>query len=203
MIDYLKGVLVTASPGKAVLEIGGVGISLDLPPADDGLQKLVGQEVTLYTRLLIKEDELFIYGFRAAEERKLFNLVLSISGFGPRLALSLLGIFTVSQFYIAVLEENIPQLCRAHGVGRKAAQRLVLELKEKLPRVISPEELITGPVSQAGLSVVDDITGALCSLGYSPAEAANAVNRVFEQNKDASREELLKLTLKYMAKGNS
>lgn len=199
MIDYLKGILVAATPGKAVLEIGGIGISLDLPPANDGLHKLVGQEVTLYTRLLIKEDELFIYGFQAAEERKLFNLILSVSGFGPRLALSLLGIFTVSQLYIAVLEENIPQLCRAHGVGRKAAQRLVLELKEKLPKVITTEELVKGNLSPTGSSVLDDIIEALCALGYSPGEATSAVSKVFEQNKDVSREELLKLALKNMA----
>lgn len=201
MIDYVKGLLVSATPGKAVLEIGGIGISLELPPADDGLHKLVGQEVTLYTRLLIKEDELFIYGFQATEERKLFNLILSVSGFGPRLTLSLLGIFTVSQLYVAVLEENIQQLCRAHGVGRKAAQRLVLELKEKLPKVISAEELVTGSVTASGSSVIDDITEALCALGYSPGEAASAVNRVYEQNKEVSREELLKLALKKMANG--
>lgn len=201
MIDYIKGILVASAPGKAVLEIGGIGISLDLPPANDGLQKLVGQEVTLYTRLLIKEDELYIYGFQAAEERKLFNLILSVSGFGPRLALSLLGIFTVSQLYVAVLEENIPQLCRAHGVGRKAAQRLVLELKEKLPKVISAEELVTGSLSPTGSSIIDDITEALCALGYSPGEAASAVGGVYEQHKDVSREELLKLALKKMANG--
>jgi holliday junction DNA helicase RuvA len=201
VIDYLKGLLVAATPGKAVLEIGGVGISIDLPPADDGLHKLIGQEVTLYTRLLIKEDELFIYGFRAKEERKLFNLVLSVSGFGPRLALSLLGIFTVSQLYVAVLEENIPQLCRAHGVGRKAAQRLILEIKEKLPKVISTEELVTGSLAPGSTSVIDDINEALCALGYSSGEAASAVSKVFEQNKDVSREELLKLALKKMANG--
>ncbi len=201
MIDYLKGRLVAVSPGKAVLEIGGVGFSLDMPPAEDHqMQSQLGQEITVYTRLMVKEDEMYIYGFRAAEERKLFNLLLSVSGFGPRLALSLLAVFTVSELYVAVLEENIAQLCRAHGVGRKAAQRLVLELKEKLPRVISSEELAAGSVSPTGCSVVDDITEALCALGYSGTEAADAVNKVVDQNKDLSREELLKLVLKSMAK---
>ncbi len=201
MIDYLKGRLVAVSPGKAVLEIGGVGFSLDMPPAEDyQMQSQLGQEITVYTRLMVKEDEIYIYGFRAAEERKLFNLLLSVSGFGPRLALSLLAVFTVSELYVAVLEENIAQLCRAHGVGRKAAQRLVLELKEKLPRVISSEELAAGSVSPTGCSVVDDITEALCALGYSGTEAADAVNKVVDQNKDLSREELLKLVLKSMAK---
>jgi holliday junction DNA helicase RuvA len=199
MIDYLTGRLVASAPGKAVLDVGGVGLSLEMAPAEDGLSSLIGEEVTLYTRLLIRDDTIIVYGFKAAEERKLFNLVLSVSGFGPRLALSLLAVFSVSQLYVAVLEENITQLCCAHGVGRKAAQRLILELKEKLPKVISAEELVTGPVSRSGSSAFDDITEALCALGYSPGEAAAAVSRVVEQHKDATREDLLKFALKSMA----
>lgn len=200
MIDYVKGVLVSSTPGKATVEIGGVGISFDTPPEDNAMAGQVGKEVTIYTRLLIRDDEILIYGFKTAEERKLFNLILSISGFGPRLALSLLAVFSVSQLYVAVLEENIAQLCRAHGVGRKAAQRLILELKEKLPKVISPEELVSGPVGTAGSSLLDEITAALCTLGYSPAEAVSAAGKAFEQNREASREELLKQALKSMAR---
>ncbi len=200
MIDYLTGRLAAIAPGKAVLEIGGVGFSIDLPPVENNsLQSSVGSEVTLYTRVIIKEEEIYIYGFQAVEERKLFNLMLTVSGFGPRLALSLLAVFSVSELYVAVLEENIAQLCRAHGVGRKAAQRLVFELKEKLPKVMAAEEVAAGPAAPTGSSAVDDITEALCALGYSGTEAAAAVSKVVNQNKDASREELLKLALKSMA----
>ena len=199
MIEYLSGRLVAAAPGKAVIEVGGVGISLDMPPAETDLPGMIGQEVTLFTRLLVKEEEMYLYGFRTAEERKLFNLVIGVSGFGPRLALSLLGLFTVSQLYVAVLEENIAQLKRAHGVGQKAAQRLILELKEKLPRTITSEDLPGQPLGSSGSSVFDDLTEALISLGYSGGEAAAAVSRVVEQNEGASREELLKLALKTMA----
>lgn len=200
MIDYLTGRLSAVAPGKVVLEIGGVGFSIETPSAENSeLQANIGQEVTFYTRVMVKEEEIYIYGFQAAEERKLFNLMLTVSGYGPRLALSLLAIFTVSELYIAVLEENIAQLCRAHGVGRKAAQRLVFELKEKLPKVMSAEEVAAGPVSLTGSSIADDITEALYALGYSGTEAAEAVHKVVGQNKNASREELLKLALKSMA----
>jgi len=199
LIEYLTGRLIAAAPGKAVIEVGGVGVSLDMPPAETELPGLVGQEVTLFTRLLVKEEEMYLYGFRTVEERKLFNLVIGVSGFGPRLALSLLGLFTVSQLYVAVLEENIAQLKRAHGVGQKAAQRLILELKEKLPQAITTEDLAGQPLSSSGSSVFDDLTEALISLGYSGGEAAAAVSRVVEQNEGASREELLKLALKNMA----
>ncbi len=199
MIEYLKGRLVAAGPGKAILEIGGVGLVLDMPPAENDLSGSIGQEVTLYTRLLVKEEEVYLYGFKTAEERKLFNLVLSVSGFGPRLALSLLGLFSVSQLYVAVLEENIAQLTRAHGVGRKAAQRLILELKEKLPKAITAADLAGDPVNSSSSSVFNDITEALITLGYSGGEAAAAVSKVVDENDKASREELLKLTLKKMA----
>jgi len=200
VIDYLTGRLEVLAPGKAVLDIGGIGFAIDMPPAErNELQAKIGREVTIYTRVMIKDEEIFIYGFQAAEERKLFDLMLTVGGFGPRLAMSLLAVFSVSELYVAVLEENIAQLCRAHGVGRKAAQRLVFELKEKLPRVMSAEEAAAGPVTSTGASVFDDITEALCALGYSSAEAAAAVNKVLEQNRDASREELLKLALKSMA----
>ncbi len=199
MIEYLTGRLVAANPGKAVIEVGGVGISLDMPPAETDLPALIGQEVTIFTRLLVKEEQMYLYGFRTAEERKLFNLVIGVSGFGPRLALSLLGLFTVPQLYVAVLEENIAQLKRAHGVGQKAAQRLVLELKEKLPQAITSEDLAGQPPGSGGSSVFDDLTEALISLGYSGGEAAAAVSKVVEQNEKASREELLKLALKSMA----
>ncbi len=200
MIDFVKGRLVSALPGRVVVDLGGVGLALEIPPAGDDLISRVGEEIVLYTRLLIKDDEMIIYGFRATEERKLFNLVLSVSGFGPRTALSLLGIFTVSQLYIAVLEENIAQLCRAPGVGKKAAQRLILELKEKLPKAISAEELAGWPRISSDSSTVNDITAALCALGYSPGEAAVAVSGAVEANKDVSREELLKRALKNMVR---
>lgn len=156
--------------------------------------------MTFYTRMLIRDDTVFLYGFRAAEERKLFNLILSVSGFGPRLALSVLGIFSVSQFYVAVLEENIAQLCRAPGVGKKAAQRLILELKEKLPKALSAEELSAGPLYGTGVSLLDEVTEALCALGYSRNEASAAVSSASRENPDLSREELLKQALKSMAK---
>ncbi len=199
MIEYLKGRLVAAGPGKAILEIGGVGLALDMPPAENNLSGSIGQEVTIYTRLLVKEEEVYLYGFKTAEERKLFNLVLSVSGFGPRLTLSLLGLFSVSQLYVAVLEENIAQLTRAHGVGRKAAQRLILELKEKLPKAITAADLAGEPVNSSSSSVFNDITEALITLGYSGGEAAAAVSKVVEENDKASREELLRLALKKMA----
>lgn len=195
MIEYLKGKLVAVTAGKAVLETGGVALALETPVVPAEMEPLLGQEIVLFTRLLLKEDQVCLYGFRSAEERNLFNLVMSVSGFGPRLALSLLGIFSAPEFYLAVLEENIDVLCRAPGVGRKAAGRLVLELKEKLPKVISPEV-----ISRGGAAPRSEIVDALCALGYSRAEAAAAVQRVAGRLDGMTREEILKEALKSMSR---
>lgn len=200
MIDYLRGKLVDAAPGRVVLEVGGVGLHVQTPVTlGEGLSSSLGSELLLYTRLLLREDEASMYGFGSAEERNLFNLVLGVSGFGPRLALSLLGVFSASQFFIAVLDENITMLCRAPGVGRKVAQRLVLELKEKLPRVmVSGDTGLTGSAPDDA-SPKDEVIEALCSLGYTREEASLAVSRAAASRGDIpGREELLRLALKTM-----
>lgn len=201
MIEYLSGRLVSTLPGRAVIDLGGVAIGLETPPAADDLPALVGTEVTFFTRLLVRDDELHLYGFRTMEQRKFFNLILGVSGYGPRLALSLLGIFDISGLYLAVLEEDIASLCRAPGVGRKAAQRLVLELKEKLPGTISPAELSAGPLTPPVVSLREDIIEALCALGYSRNEASDATKKAINIDNNGSREELLKIALKGLAGG--
>lgn len=198
MIEYLRGKLVAAVPGKVILEVGGVGLHIETPASQGEMGQLVGREISLFTRLVLKEDEACLYGFRSVDERNLFNLVTSLSGFGPRVALGLLGVFSAPQFYVAVLEENITLLCQAPGVGRKVAQRLVLELKEKLPRVIAPEALGLDGLSGGEVSSRGEAIEALCALGYSRAEAAAAVNRITGRPDDLPREELLTLALKSM-----
>ncbi|MEW5784809.1 MAG: Holliday junction branch migration protein RuvA [Bacillota bacterium] len=201
MIDYLRGRLVAVRPGRVVLEVGGVGLHIETPPSMEALQQQIGQEAVFYTRLVLREEEANLYGFRSADERNLFNLVLGVSGFGPRLALALLGVLSAAQFCAAIMEENFTLLCQAPGVGRKVAQRLVLELKEKLPRTIALDTIEILPADK--LSPRDDVIEALCGLGYSRLEASTAVNRIMREAPEAQREELLKLALKGMATGNA
>lgn len=199
MIDYLRGRLAALSPGKATLEINGIGLQLSLPSTAHLTDNILGQEITVYCRLIVREEELLLYGFSSPLERNLFNQVISVTGFGPRLALALLGVLTVTEFYLAVIEENIAMLCRAPGVGRKIAQRLVLELKEKLPELMAS----AGPISTAApeSSVDQDIMEALSTLGYPAGQAAAATKLLTgEQRAALTREELLKLVLKKLAR---
>ena len=196
MIDSVRGKVLAASPGHVLLEIGGVGLRVDMPVSSLP-EKMAGREITVYTRLIIKEDEIMLYGFAEPLERNLFNLVISVTGFGPRLALALLGTLPANQFYLAVLEENIALLCRAPGVGRKVAQRLVLEIKEKLPPVVQGEVSETVRAHLGSDSGQGEILDALSALGYSRAEAASAVSRALEHSAEgASQEDLLRMALK-------
>lgn len=199
MIEYLRGKLVAVLPGRAVLEIGAVGLSLETPEQSGELEQLIGTEVLFYTRLLLRDDDLRVIGFRAAEERDLFNLITGVSGFGPRLALSLLGSLTVAQICTAVLEEDLKTLCQAPGVGQKMGQRLIFELKEKVSRLYTAELPFPVTLDSPRLESIE----ALRSLGYSNSEAAAAVNKAMAAGGGAlSGEELLKKALNLLAGGS-
>ncbi len=201
MIDFIKGKLAESGPGWVVLENGGMGYHVEVPVSWSRLGYQQGQEALLYTRLVLKEDGLFLYGFATAEERNLFNMILGVGGFGPRIALAILGEFTVSQFYVAVIEENTKVLSGVPGVGRKSSQRLILELKEKLPSSFSPSsEEEAGFAAEPGTSVEGETVEALASLGFSRAEATAAVEHAKAQlNGESSPEDLLKASLKYLS----
>ncbi len=199
MYDYLKGSLVEVENDRITLDHNGIGFKIYTPRGRDCYYNSIGKEMVIYTRLLIKDDEMFLYGFDSSEERQLFNVILNISGFGPRTVLSILGVLTASQLYIAVLEEDINLICQAPGVGRKAAQRLILELKEKLPSMMPADDLIGTNAKIKSYSVAEDVTEALCSLGYSRNEAMRVVNKVLNKDKQLAHEELLKIALKAIA----
>lgn len=196
MIEYLRGKLVAVSPGRAVLEIGSAGVTLEIPEETGGLERLIGTEVLFYTRPIFREDDLRLIGFQAAEERDLFNLVTGVSGFGPRLGLALLGSLSVTQICAAILREDIPTLCHAPGVGKKMAQRLIFELKEKVSHLHIAEVTAPTEVDSCYLEAVEALQG----LGYSAAEASAAVNKALDGAEGVpSSKELLKNALNLLA----
>ncbi len=198
LIDFIKGKIIEDGSGWVVVENNGLGYRVEVPVSSSDHGYRQGEETVLYTRLLWKEDGLFLYGFGSAEERNLFNLILGVGGFGPRNALSILGKFTVSQFYVAVIEENVKALSGVPGIGRKSSQRLILELKEKLPASFSPSagEALEAPVMASSES---ETVEALTSLGFSGAEATAAVEHAKASVEKGSPEELLKVSLKYLS----
>ena len=176
MYYYIKGQLVLKQDNFAVLDNNGVGYKIYTSQLSlDGIN--VGSEVTFYTYLYVREDIFDVYGFTKNDELSMFLHLLSVSGVGPKAALAILSTLTPNQLVLAVMTSDAKSLTKANGVGAKMAQRVILELKDKLKNSeIVPEEIVTREVTldTAALEAVS----ALTVLGYSQNEAKSAVSKV-------------------------
>ncbi len=200
MISFIKGTVESVSESHVIIELNGLGWTAAV--SGQTVQQLAarkGDEVKLLTYLQVKEDGLTLFGFMTQEERAIFLRLMTVTGVGPRAALSLLGVLTPEQIILAVITGDQTTLSRAPGVGKKLAGRLALELKDKLRGESVPEDL--GLASQAGAASnfgpKQDAIDALTSLGYSRGEAARSVMEVYVPDMDA--EQTIKLALKKLA----
>lgn len=189
MIATLRGEVTQIEDNALVVEIGGVGLRLLVPAPLRGRLR-VGEGVLLYTRLIVREDALTLYGFETQADRDLFNLLLGVDGVGPKAALSVLSTLTIDAVQRAVFAEEADLLSRVPGVGKKTAQKIVLYLHDRL----KPAEALK---QVAAMSEVDsEVLAALTALGYSVVEAQTAIQSL---PKDAPQgvEERLRLALQY------
>ncbi len=170
MIGRIKGVLLEKAPPQVIVDVHGVGYEIDVPMSTLYNLPEVGKEVTLFTHFVVREDAQLLYGFLTKEERSLFRLLIRISGIGPKIALSILSGVSSQLLSQAVATQEPGLLTRIPGVGKKTAERIVLELKGKLDTVISSET-----AGSASTNAKHDIVSALLSLGYSDREAQLAV----------------------------
>lgn len=197
MIAYIKGILASVDPKGIVLENQGIGYRMMMPMRMESFPK-IGQEMKVFTHMHVREDDVSLFGFRTQEELEAFELLISVSGIGPKVGLSILSTLTVYELKIALMSEDVKTISSAPGLGPKGARKLILELKDKLTL---DEFEDNGSKPQAvGLSegendaVLMTIEG-LVSLGYSRTEAAVAVKKV-ENAQSYEPEELLKKALK-------
>lgn len=199
MFYFLKGTVALMEPGLAVLDCAGVGYACKTTNYTlGGLQ--MGKPATLYTHLSVREDGVELYGFATKEEKRLFLQLISVSGVGPKAALSILSTTPPSQLALSIITEDVKTLMMAPGIGKKSAQRIVLELRDKLAK--EQGEL---PAASAGVTVSDDhlripedkvaeASAALAVLGYSQPEIQQALRGL--DLKTLSREEIIKAALK-------
>lgn len=200
MFDYLSGTLSHVEDRLAVIDCGGVGFAVNTSLYTlSSLKK--GQGVTLYTHLSVKEDDLTLYGFASREERTLFRQLISVSGVGPKAALSILSASSPSQLALSIITGDLKPLTAAAGVGKKIAQRVVLELKDKLTRE-QGEALEQYQPPAGGLELPQDKGGeaaaALAVLGYHQSEINAALKDIDLQN--LSVEQVIKQALRKMVK---
>jgi len=166
LIGRLSGKLVAKNPPQVLLDVGGVGYEIDVPMSTFYNLPATGDPVTLHTHLLVREDAHVLYGFATLEERSVFRKLIRISGVGARTALSVLSGLSVAELAQAVTLQDTARLTKVPGIGKKTAERLLLELKGKLADTL-PAEAKTG--------TGNDVLNALLGLGYSEKEAQNAV----------------------------
>lgn len=201
MIAYIKGTAVYADQECIIVDNRGVGYEIRTSSATCSEVRM-GEEVTLYTYLYVREDMIALYGFLSREELRIFRLLLGVSGIGPRVAVSVLSTLKVEDLYYAVISEDTKSIARTPGIGPKGAKRLIIELKDKMDLSDlglgeEEEESISTRESAGEDSQIMDAMEALIALGYSNGEAYRAVHKV-PGAKDMDTETLLKEALKKM-----
>ncbi len=190
MIASLHGRLESLGSDWAIINVGGVGFQVYMPTSTLSTLGTIGEEVKLHTHFHLREDNATLYGFTSPEELGLFQTLISVSGLGPKLALAMLSALKVEQLTMAIATGSNDMLTMVPGVGKKMANRLVLELKERIGA-----GWITTPAAQLAQEN-SDVIAALTSLGYSVAEASRAV-ATLPPSSDLSLEEKIKLALQY------
>lgn len=201
MISQLRGTLLEATLNAAVLDVSGVGYEVGISSTTAATLPALGEECRLYTRLQVREDAMTLFGFATKEERTMFDRLVAVSGVGPRLALAVLSKFSVSQLYTVVMAEDDKGMATVPGVGKKTAQRLILELKSvfaKNREAFSADAPVPGQMPLAVpapvASPLEDARAALLSMGFSPQETDLALDGY--DGADMRVEDLLAAALK-------
>ncbi len=199
MYAFIEGEVCEKANGLLVLLAGGVGWQLSCSNNTLQAAPAQGGKMRCYTFLSVREDAMELFGFSTREEKELFLQLTSVSGIGPKTALGLLGSMPLRDLNLAILLGDVNALSRAPGIGKKTAQRIALELKDKVSQdsVSGPDVAAAPVVSASGAGAVSEAVEALIALGYSSTEARNAVSQV--RGRADTAEELIRLALRSMA----
>ena len=202
MITFLDGKLVSALPTQAIVDVSGVGYEVFIPLSSYDKLPAAGQSVRILTHLHVREDAHVLYGFMSAAERDLFRLLVNhVSGIGPKLALAVLSGMSVSNFKSAVVNSDVTALAKISGLGKKTAERIVLELKDKLGVAAAWEAASAAHAPTPEEEEANEAVLALIALGYKQIDAHKSVREMQQKGEAKSAQELVKLALKRMAAG--
>ena len=197
MIGRLRGTLIEKRPPRLLLDVQGVGYEVEATMTAFYAMPEVGAEYCLYTHLVVREDAHTLFGFAGLGERDLFRELIRVNGVGPRMALTILSGMSANEFAVAIGEGDLSMLTRLPGVGKKTAERLIIEMRDRLDFDQAGGD---GLITQGGRPVAGDPAGdavsALVALGYKPAEAGRLIKGLEDQN--LSSEEMIRQALKSM-----
>ena len=197
MIAYVKGRIIEKDPDRLVVLVGGIGLEVRAPAGTIDASPGVGDEVALHTYLHVRQDVLQLYGFDSPRARDLFVRLMSVSGFGSQKALSVLSIFPPERFQSVIQAGDANALTLIPGVGKKGAERLILEMKDKVDFSIEG----TSGLPDSGRFTFQEAAEALVQLGYTRTEAHDALKEYEHKEREPTVEELLQFALKRMTKG--
>jgi Holliday junction DNA helicase RuvA len=206
MIAHLSGTLLSKQATSVILDVGGVGYEVTIPISTFYELEEPGSKVQLRIYTHVREDALLLYGFKTARERELFMRLISVSGIGPKLGITLLSGMSADEMIASIRTNNLARLTLIPGVGRKTAERLVMELRDKIAALSSPEleeELGAKPsvsVTPTEDAVRADALSALVNLGYQRSAAEKAINAAIGEGGDISVESILRRSLRRLAK---
>ena len=196
MIGRISGTLIEKEPPQLLVDVSGVGYAIDAPMSTFYQLPALEQPVVLHIHTVVREDAFLLYGFATKAERSMFCKLIAVNGIGPRLGLTVLSGMGVSELAEAIASENVDMLIRLPGIGRKTAERILLDLKDKMDEFSQPA--VPGRSSVSTSSVFDEAVGALEALGYKPSEAQRVVRKV--EGEHADSESLIRAALKGLMK---
>ena len=202
MITQLTGILLEAELTEAVIDVQGVGYAVSIPISTYEKLPRPGEKVTLFTFLQPREDAWTLYGFISREERSFFKLLTGISGIGPKLALNALSALSVEVLSNAIAQGDVKSLSKINGIGKRSAERMILELKDKIGTLEGEEndrEFVAAVSSQAGSEAVNEAMAALAALGYSNSEIMPVLRKIPDYG-TLKRDELIRKALQMFAK---
>ena len=195
MIRYLKGILAARSENAAIIDVNSIGYRVFIPSNSSLYLRQTGDEVTVFTHMAVREDDVSLYGFGSDGELELFEQLITVNSVGSKAAMAILSAMPVTEVKKAIMFEDVDMITRANGIGKKTAQKIVFELKDKIGTVVAEEQgyQLNEILPEAG-SNKDSAIEALMGLGFSRAEAAESLKGVTDE--DLSVEEYIKQALK-------
>ena len=199
MIAYVKGVLAVVGQDSIIIDKGGIGININVPVSIISTLPSIGSEVKVFTYTYVREDAIALYGFMTMDDLDVFKLLINVNGVGTKTALGILSAITPNELRLAVISADYKTITKAPGIGKKSAERIVLELRDKVNRVIEDDSYIavdSGDVAKS--DSVNIALEALVSLGFSYGEAAKAVKQV-DNYEEMDDESLIKAALKHLS----
>lgn len=196
MIGFLSGKLVVKAPPQLVIDVNGVGYEVEAPMTTFYNLPALGAPVTLFTHLVVREDAHILFGFSTETDRLMFRALIKVNGVGPKLALTILSGQSAEDFHRCIHNNDTQALVRLPGVGKKTAERLIIEMRDRLPDLGNESDSASGPdnpVSQPEFKPQQEAISALCALGYKPVDAAKMVRSIPVEGKTC--EAIIRLAL--------